>query len=87
MTGRSIRGAAQSRGHPVVVQVRSAPLDTAQGLTSKCLQAWQARPVLAAAHGFRRVDKKLEEALERARSLGFHGDAPAPTLPNVAASY
>jgi hypothetical protein len=64
-----------------------ADMDTAQALTAKYPQAWQAWLVLAAAHGFRHEDKKFAEAWERARSLGFRGDAPAPTLPNVAAPY
>jgi hypothetical protein len=64
-----------------------ADLDTAQALTSKYPQAWQAWLVLAAAHGSRREGKELGEALERARALGFRGDAPTPILPNVAAPY
>ena len=55
--------------------------------TQQYPQAWQAWLALAAAHGFRREDKKFDEALEHARSLGFRGDAPARTLPNVAAPY
>jgi len=43
--------------------------------------------VLAAAHGSRHEGKELGEALERARALGFRGDAPIPTVPNVAAPY
>ena len=64
-----------------------ADMDTAQALTAKYPRAWQAWLVLAVAHGFRHDPKKLAEAFERARSLGFRGDAPAPTVPNVAAPY
>ena len=64
-----------------------ADLDTAQALTAKYPQAWQAWLVLAAAHGKRDEDKKFAQALEHARSLGFRGDAPAPTVPNVEAPY
>ena len=64
-----------------------ADLDTAKTLTAKYPQAWQAWLVLAAAHGSRREGKESDAALEKARSLGFRGDAPAPTLPNVAAPY
>jgi hypothetical protein len=60
---------------------------TAQTLTSRYPQAWQAWLVLAAAHSNRREGKKVDEALARARALGFRGDAPAPTLPNVATPY
>ena len=62
-------------------------IDTARALTAKYPAAWQAWLVLAAAHGHRREGKEFGEALEHARSLGFRGDAPAPTLPNVAAPY
>jgi hypothetical protein len=62
-------------------------LHTAQALVSKYPQAWQAWLVLAAAHAGRGEEKKFAEALEKARTLGFRGDAPAPTLPNVAAPY
>jgi hypothetical protein len=62
-------------------------VDTAQSLTSKYPQAWQAWLVLAAAQGSHREAKEAGEALERARALGFRGDAPAPTLPNVATPY
>jgi hypothetical protein len=64
-----------------------ADMDTARALASKYPQAWQAWLVLAAAHGSRREGKEFDEALEHARSLGFRGDAPIPTLPNVAAPY
>ena len=64
-----------------------ADMDTAKTLTAKYPQAWQAWLVLAAAHGSRREGKESDAALEKARSLGFRGDAPAPTLPNVAAPY
>jgi hypothetical protein len=64
-----------------------ADLNTAKALTSKFPQAWQAWLVLAAAHGSRHDGKAFEETLDHARSLGFRGDAPAPTLPNVAAPY
>jgi hypothetical protein len=60
---------------------------TAQALTAKYPQAWQAWLVLAAAHGSRREGKEFGEMLEHARLLGFRGDAPAPTLPNVATPY
>jgi hypothetical protein len=62
-------------------------LDTAQALTSKYPQAWQAWLVLAAAHRKRRDDKEFGVALEHARAIGFQGGAPTPTLPNVAAPY
>jgi hypothetical protein len=65
----------------------ASDMETAQALTAKYPQAWQAWLVLAAAHGFRREDKKFAEAWEHARALGFRGDAPAPTLPNVATPY
>jgi hypothetical protein len=64
-----------------------ADLDTARALTSKYPQAWQAWTVLAAAHGKRGEKQRFTETLEHARSLGFRGDAPAPTLPNVATPY
>jgi hypothetical protein len=64
-----------------------ADMDTAQALTSKYPQAWQAWLVLAAAHGSRREGKELGEALGRARTLGFRGGAGTPTLPNVATPY
>jgi hypothetical protein len=64
-----------------------ADMDTAQALTSKYPEAWQAWLVLAAAHASRREKREFGEALEHARLLGFRGDAPAPTLPNVAAPY
>ena len=64
-----------------------ADLDTAHALTSKYPQAWQAWLVLAAAHLKRGEKQKFTETLEHARALGFRGDAPAPTLPNVAAPY
>jgi hypothetical protein len=64
-----------------------ADMDTARALTSKYPQAWQAWLVLAVAHASRRERRESAEALERARKLGFRGDAPAPTLPNVAAPY
>jgi hypothetical protein len=60
---------------------------TAQALTSKYPQAWQAWLVLAAAHGSRREGKEFGQTLERARALGFRGTARAPTLPNVATPY
>jgi hypothetical protein len=65
----------------------AADLDTARTLTSKYPQAWQAWLVLAAAHGSRREDKELGEALDRARALGFRGGAGTPMVPNVAAPY
>jgi hypothetical protein len=64
-----------------------ANMDTARALTSKYPRAWQAWLVLAAVHGSRREGKEFGEALEKARALGFRGDAPAPMLPNVAAPY
>jgi hypothetical protein len=64
-----------------------ADLDTAQALTSKHPQAWQAWLVLAAARGSRRDGKEFGVALERARALGFRGGAPTPTFPNVASPY
>jgi hypothetical protein len=64
-----------------------ADMDTARALTSKYPEAWQAWLVLAVAHASRREGRELGEALEHARSLGFRGDSPAPTLPNVAAPY
>jgi len=60
---------------------------TAQALTLKYPQAWQAWLVLAAAYGGRREGREFGEALDHARSLGYRGDAPTPTLPNVAAPY
>ena len=71
----------------ILLRENIADLDTARALTSKYPQAWQAWLVLAAAHGRRREDKKFSQALEKARALGFRGDAPAPMLPNVAAPY
>jgi hypothetical protein len=64
-----------------------ADMDTARALTSKYPEAWQAWLVQAAAHASRREKRELGEALEHARSLGFRGDAPVPTFPNVAAPY
>jgi hypothetical protein len=64
-----------------------ADLDTAQALTTKYPRAWQAWLVLAAAHGHRREDKEFGEAMDRARALGYRGDAPTTALPNVAAPY
>ena len=71
----------------ILLRENVADMDTAKALTSKYPQAWQAWLVLAAAHGRRRENKESGEALEKARALGFRGDAPAPTLPNVAAPY
>ena len=62
-------------------------VDTARALTARNPAAWQAWLVLAAAHVSRHEDKELGEALARARSLGFRGDAPTPTRPNVATPY
>jgi len=62
-------------------------LDTARSLTSRYPAAWQAWLVLAAAHGSRHEDNEFHEALDRARTLGFRGDAPIPALPNVASPY
>jgi hypothetical protein len=62
-------------------------LPTAQALTVRYPQAWQAWLVLAAAHAGRGEEEKFAETLEKARALGFRGDAPAPTRPNVAAPY
>lgn len=64
-----------------------ADMATAEALTSKYPQAWQAWLVLAAAHDSRREDKEFGEALERARALGFRGGAGTPMLPNVATPY
>jgi hypothetical protein len=65
----------------------ASDMATAQALTAKYPQAWQAWLVLAAAHGSRREGKEFGEMLEHARALGFRGNAPAPTLPNVARPY
>jgi len=64
-----------------------ADIDTAHALTSKFTGAWQAWLLLAAAYDGHHQSKASSEALERARSLGFRGIAPAPTRPNVAAPY
>ena len=62
-------------------------IDAAYALTSKFPAAWQGWLLLAVAHGSHHQGKESREALDRAHSLGFHGIAPAPTLPNVAAPY
>jgi hypothetical protein len=62
-------------------------VETAQVLTAKYPAAWQAWLLLAAAHGSRHQSKASTEALDRARSLGFRGIAPTPTIPSVAAPY
>ena len=62
-------------------------IDAAHALTARYPDAWQAWLVLAVAHASLHEGKESGEALERARSLGFRGDAAKPTLPNVAAPY
>ncbi len=62
-------------------------LATARALTSKYPQAWQAWLVLATAHAGLHQDQEASKAMDRARSLGFHGDAPAPGRPQVASPY
>ena len=71
----------------VLVRKNIADIDTARALTVKYPQAWQAWLILAVAHANRNERKGSAAALERAHSLGFRGDAPAPKLPNVAAPY